>query len=103
MNPSLTIFVLGLLLMLVTRISAQAAERRANRSYQELLARSHQKVGRAKGQRVTMRDSLEGDPWGDVRPVVGVWGCLSLVLRFLFGLAVFLTLSSAFYLIYNLI
>jgi hypothetical protein len=80
------LFILGLLLALAAHLIGKEAERRAQETYDQLL--------RPEWQR-----SLPQDAWTEVRPIVGRWGWLVVLLNLVRGLALVLALIGGVYLL----
>lgn len=78
--------VLGLVVAAGAHFASFVAERRAKRTYKEIVGK--------RGQLSEPKDT-----WRGVRRLVGSWGCLLTVLEFVRGLGVLLALGSVLYLI----
>lgn len=105
----------GLTIAIIAHYAAIEAERRSRKFYNELIGQER-KVKLSEQDRELygipkrpvepefggrrMRSDISGtDPWIDIRPIVGRWGCLVLVLEFLRGLAVLVVILSVLYLL----
>jgi hypothetical protein len=78
--------VLGVLVAVAAHLASKGAERRAKRTYKELMGDKH--VGNA-----------PEDIWTEVRPLVGGWGCLLALLEFLKGVGILVSIGSGLCLI----
>lgn len=115
LGTALLLLFSGLIIAISAHYAAIEAERRSREIYNEIIGRARKtqisdqdrefygmpkrhvepEVG---GRR--MRPDISGtDPWMDIRPIVGRWGCLVLLLEFLRGLAILVVIASTLYLL----
>lgn len=99
MNTSYTILflILGAGLALGAHIARNFAERRSREMYRELTAPKN----RPKFD-LDNRRGPGSDMWDEIRPIVGGWGCLVIVLNMIQGIGVLSVIFSAMYLILQL-
>lgn len=77
---------IGLLAAVSAHLGAKVAERRARETYNRLIDTDHQQ-------------KILDDPWAEVRPIVGPWGCLTVALELLRGLGLLVAVGAGLYLL----
>jgi Flp pilus assembly protein TadB len=111
------ILSLSLFLTLLSHLGARQARVRAQQHYADIMAsfenhqKSHETADRFGRTDAATSDSFVGqtwvtqppthDLWCDLRPFVGVWGCLFLLFVFLRGAALLLSIGAAFWLLFG--
>jgi len=76
--------ILGLVIALAAHLLLGIVGRQADRAHRHLVGEKH-------------AVSAQRDGWGEMRSLVGGWGCLHIVLEFLRGLGVLIAVSGGVY------
>ncbi len=80
---AMAVCLLGAAVATGAHLAARRAEQRALQRYEQLLGCKY--------------EPTSGDPFREIRPLVGAWGCLAVLLAWIKGVAVVIAVAAGIY------